>query len=161
MGPDVQRVFRYAQASVGATEIGQGIAREVLPVSLVAHRPLCARGEAVSTEKCGCVYADALNTPSVRAGYEVGGYLISACAEHAPEPKFESPDDPPDELVTLRSELTASRAECERYRESIKSLRDKTVQQFVHHEQFGQTWECSVYCDYANRLSEILQEPQP
>lgn len=34
--------------------------------------------------KCGCIYATAQNTPTVRAGYEMGGYLKEPCPEHSP-----------------------------------------------------------------------------
>lgn len=37
----------------------------------------------MSEHKCGCVYADAKNTPAVRNGYEVGGYLKTPCKGHA------------------------------------------------------------------------------
>lgn len=30
--------------------------------------------------KCKCVYATAANTPSVRSGHELGGYLLTECA---------------------------------------------------------------------------------
>lgn len=43
--------------------------------------------EIVSTLKCGCVIADSKNTPAVRDGYEMGGYVKSFCSEHgAPDP---------------------------------------------------------------------------
>lgn len=37
----------------------------------------------MSTLKCGCVYADSRNTPAVREGYELGGYLKEACDKHS------------------------------------------------------------------------------
>lgn len=33
----------------------------------------------MSKRKCGCVYADSKNTPAVRHGLEMGGYLKEAC----------------------------------------------------------------------------------
>lgn len=36
--------------------------------------------------KCGCVYADANNTPAVRNHFESGGYLKYACPAHAADP---------------------------------------------------------------------------
>lgn len=36
----------------------------------------------MSTAPCGCVYATALNTESVRQGFEVGGYLKAPCGRH-------------------------------------------------------------------------------
>lgn len=37
----------------------------------------------MSTRACGCVYADAKNTPAIRAGHEMGGYLKKACPQHS------------------------------------------------------------------------------
>lgn len=34
--------------------------------------------------KCGCVYATADNEPAVRHGIEMGGYVKTFCARHAP-----------------------------------------------------------------------------
>lgn len=36
----------------------------------------------MSRRKCGCVFADASNTVSVRHGYELGGYLKHACIKY-------------------------------------------------------------------------------
>jgi hypothetical protein len=37
----------------------------------------------MNKKKCGCIIANAANTPAVRNGYEMGGYVKSFCAEHA------------------------------------------------------------------------------
>lgn len=39
----------------------------------------------MSERKCGCIYADAKNSPDVRSGHELGGYLKSRCPKHQQE----------------------------------------------------------------------------
>lgn len=45
--------------------------------------------ERISEDVCRCVYATAKNTPSVRKGYGMGGYLKSECAACAKKAKGE------------------------------------------------------------------------
>lgn len=39
----------------------------------------------MSERKCGCVIATEINTPSVKRGFEVGGYIKEFCDQHKPK----------------------------------------------------------------------------
>lgn len=45
----------------------------------------------MTRRKCGCVYATAQNTETVRKGLEMGGYVKEFCAEHRPEARQGDP----------------------------------------------------------------------
>lgn len=45
----------------------------------------------VTIRKCGCKYRSG-DAPAVKAGYELGGYLVEPCSKHAPKPASMSDD---------------------------------------------------------------------
>jgi hypothetical protein len=61
----------------------------------------------MAKRKCGCIYTDARNTPAVRDGCEMGGYIKTPCAEHSPEAREARTAM---QLMQLNAELTAKLA---------------------------------------------------